>query len=151
MIMKDDQEDSQEDPRVLEMSGRLQSMMMNDVRNTTEAMDVCQEEIPTRISGSNCQEENQRRVTWRFMREYRRRKWEKMNYWKEGDLDRKLDSTEARPEQLQNFEKKMILIGSDVVALYPNLDIRRVVENVKEAVKLSRTTWEEIDYLGTWP
>ena len=87
------------------------------------------------------------KVSARYMKEYRKEKWKKINNWEEDDLDRKVDSLEARPEQLQDFEKKMVIIGSDVIALYPNLDIRRVVENVKEAVKKSGTTWREIDYL----
>ena len=125
----EDMEEDQNSEEESENLGRkLQTLSMED-----------KEEVKT--------QEEYKRVSSRYMKEYRRRKWEKIHGWREEDLDRKIDSLEARPEQLQNFEEKMVIIGSDVVALYPNLDIRRVVKNVKEAVRMSGTTWREIDYL----
>ena len=41
----------------------------------------------------------------------------------------------------------MVVIGSDVVNLYPSLDISRVVENVKIAVQESNISWSNLDYL----
>ena len=41
----------------------------------------------------------------------------------------------------------MVVIGSDVVNLYPSLDIARVVENVGVAVQESNITWSNLDYL----
>ena len=88
------------------------------------------------------------RVTSRYMEEYRRRwKWTKMNDWDDRDEDRMIEISQARPEQIQDYSKKMVLIGTDVVSLYPNLDIEKVVTNVKEAVRLSGTKLEEFDYL----
>ena len=49
-------------------------------------------------------------------------------------MDRKLSSKDARPEQIQEYEKRMVIIGSDVVQLYPNLEVDKVVQRVKEAV-----------------
>ena len=41
----------------------------------------------------------------------------------------------------------MIIIGNDVVNLYPSLDITKVVEDVKRAVLESDIKWQEVDYL----
>ena len=41
----------------------------------------------------------------------------------------------------------MIFLGSDVVSLYPSLDIREVGLRVKEAVLNSTVKWEGVDYL----
>ena len=51
------------------------------------------------------------------------------------------------PEDLQDMSKPMIIVGTDVVNLYPSLDIRKVVKNVKEAIMESKIMWQEIDYL----
>ena len=40
-----------------------------------------------------------------------------------------------------------MLIGSDVVSLYPNLEVDRVLQNVKEAILDSSMEWKEVDYL----
>ena len=45
------------------------------------------------------------------------------------------------------ISKMMVLIGSDVVSLYPNLEVQEVVKSVNEAIVESRIIWEEIDYL----
>ena len=54
---------------------------------------------------------------------------------------------DALPEDLQDYESKMVLIGSDVVSLYPNLEVGKVVDTVREAVLKSKMTWEDVDYL----
>ena len=41
----------------------------------------------------------------------------------------------------------MVVIGSDVVNLYPSLDIAKVVENVRQAVQDSNIEWSNLDYL----
>ena len=41
----------------------------------------------------------------------------------------------------------MVVVGSDVVALYPNLDIEKVAQTVERAVLESSIRWEDIDYL----
>ena len=53
---------------------------------------------------------------------------------------------EALPEQLQDFEERMVLIGSDVISLYPNLEVDKVVDNIREAVMMADVKWEEVDY-----
>ena len=88
-----------------------------------------------------------RRVTSRFMKRHREEAWKKIHQWEDNDMKRTIRSQEARPEQIQDFEKPMVIIGSDVVALYPNLEIKRVTENVKEAIRKSGVRFEEVDYL----
>ena len=86
-------------------------------------------------------------VTQNFMRMVRRKEWEKSNGWVDGDLDRLWDGNEVLSEDLQDVSKPMIIIGTDVINLYPSLNIREVVKNVKEAILESNITWQEIDYL----
>ena len=87
------------------------------------------------------------RITVRYMKEKRRSKWERDFKWLERDLDRLIDSTEANPEDLQDFSLPMVLIGSDVASLYPSLDAERVADLVYKAVMESGIKWEQIDYL----
>ena len=66
--------------------------------------------------------------------------------WDGQDFDRILDSKEALPEQIQNYEeKKMVLIGSDVVSLNPNLEVDKVTSTIKEAILGSKMVCQ--DYL----
>ena len=51
------------------------------------------------------------------------------------------------PEDLQDFQNPMVLLGMDVVSLYPNLDMEKVGDRVKEAVKKSKIKWEGINYM----
>ena len=82
------------------------------------------------------------------MKSLRMKTWEETNGWEGNpEIDRILDSERALPEQIQDFETQMVLIGSDVISLYPNLVVNQVVERVKEAVVESSLKWEGIDYL----
>ena len=40
----------------------------------------------------------------------------------------------------------MVLIGGDVVSLYPSLDIKKIVKWMREAVLKSNIKWEGVDY-----
>ena len=51
------------------------------------------------------------------------------------DLDRLLDSLEVLSEDLQ------VAIGSDLVSMYPNLDVDLVVEIIGEEEKMSGVKW----------
>ena len=93
-----------------------------------------------------------KRVTTGYLKGLRHQKWEdKMGWGHTVDLDTQLDSKEALPEMLQNYEEKMVLIGGDVVSLYPNLEIESMVEKVKEAILTSSMKWEEVDYIQGVP
>ena len=67
--------------------------------------------------------------------------------WDEMDLHRTFTANEVLHEDLQDHTVPMVVVGSDVVQLYPNLDIEQVVEVVQQAVIDSRVEFEEIDYL----
>ena len=41
----------------------------------------------------------------------------------------------------------MVILGFDVVSLYPNLDIEKVGERVKQAVLKNNIKWEGINYM----
>ena len=86
-------------------------------------------------------------ITATCMQQVRREQWEKSNDWGEGELDRILLGTEVLHEDLQDVSSPMVIIGTDVVNLYPSLDIKKVVGNVGEAILDSKITWQEIDFL----
>ena len=77
------------------------------------------------------------RTTARFLRTLRRLKWEEDNDWDEEDWDRIVDSNEVNVEDLQDFEREMVIVGYDIVSLYPNSDISQIVKRIEEAVKMS--------------
>ena len=54
-------------------------------------------------------------------------------------------SVDSLPEELQDFSVPMVIIGSDVEALYPSLDIDKVIKMVYEAVMKSKVSWEDLD------
>ena len=67
--------------------------------------------------------------------------------WDDDDLDRVLDSRDALPEMTQEYEEPMVIVGTDVISLYPNMEVERVVENIKEAVRTSKLEFKGVDYL----
>ena len=78
--------------------------------------------------------------------ERRKNRWRRKMKWKEGDI---VDIKDANPEDIQDFSSAMVMIGSDVSALYPNLDADQVAEIVYMEVKRSDIKCENIDYLGS--
>ena len=86
------------------------------------------------------------RITVKYMKEKRRKKWERNFSWLEEDLDRLIDSRDANPEDLQDFSLPMVLIGSDVTSLYPSLDAKEVAELLYNAVMKTNIKWTNIDY-----
>ena len=87
------------------------------------------------------------RVTARWLKFKRRVEWEQANGWEHGDMERTLLSTDVLPEDLQDYQNPMVVLGMDVVSLYPNLDMEKVGDRVKEAVKKSTIKWEGINYM----
>ena len=85
-------------------------------------------------------------VTWTYLRTLRRLDWEQKMDW-DGELDRVLDSTEVLSEDLQDFSTPMVAIGSDVVSMYPNLDVDLVVNMIGEEVKKSGVEGTNVDWL----
>ena len=54
--------------------------------------------------------------------ERRRNRWKRKMNW-EDNTTKIISIGEANPEDVQDFSSPMVLIGSDVAALYPNLDV----------------------------
>ena len=86
-------------------------------------------------------------ITRRAMMQLRRRRWENDVNWDPEDLDRVFTAREVLQEDVQDQTIPMVIVGTDVESLYPNLIIKKVVEEVREAVMESEMVWEEVDYL----
>ena len=87
------------------------------------------------------------RNTSNFVRTRRRVAWEMEMDWVEEDLDRMVDSVEALPEDLQDYKIPMVVIGSDVVNLYPSLDTDKVKEAMGEFIREADIKWSNVDLL----
>ena len=122
---------------------------------TSDSMGAAIDSLESNRSGKNDhvptvrnvqQATKSRRVatTINFMKTLRRKNWEEKVKWNENMI---ISSKESLPEDLQNFNCPMVCIGSDVVSLYPNLDIGEVSKKMKEAILNSPITWQDIDYL----
>ena len=86
-------------------------------------------------------------ITARCMMLLRRRWWEDSVGWDKTNLDRKYEGGDVLHEDLQDQGVPMVIIGTDVVNLYPSLDISKVVGEVEEAILGANIEWEDIDYL----
>ena len=86
------------------------------------------------------------RTSSKFLKTLRRLRWEQSMDWGGDDHEGVLDSTDALAEDIQDFENPMTIVGSDVVNLYPSMEISEVMETVEEAIKEAGITWEGIDY-----
>ena len=102
------------------------------------SMDRMEEDVKCQ----QCTAQKMSRTLVNFLKGLRSKKWEKKVGWDEQDMDRKLSSKDALPEQIQEY-----IIGSDMVQLYPNLEVDKVVQRVKEAVVESEIVWQDFDYL----
>ena len=51
------------------------------------------------------------------------------------------------PEDIQDHCSPMTVIGSDVVALYPNMEVERAAEIMKEAILRSTMEFKNVDLL----
>ena len=87
------------------------------------------------------------RITVKYMKERRSKRWTQRMDWLAEDLDRLVDIRDANPEDVQDFSLPMVILGSDVAALYPSLDTDKVAELVYQAVKKSKIEWSNIDYM----
>ena len=52
-----------------------------------------------------------------------------------------VNSEESLPEDLQNYEVPMVVVGYDIVSLYPSMKIEPVVEKVRQAIIKSDMKW----------
>ena len=104
----------------------------------------------TKIELCTCgeyQENNETvRVTSSYLQYVRRKDWEEKVGWDPTDKEKEYRSESALPEDLQDYTIPMVLIGGDVVSLYPSLDVRKIVKWMREAVMKSSIKWEGVDY-----
>lgn len=63
-------------------------------------------------------------------------------------MTRIYSSKNMNKEDCQDYESPMVLVGSDVVSIYPNLDVARAARLMYEAVKISPMKWENIRLVG---
>ena len=87
------------------------------------------------------------KTTAKFLELHRRNKWENLVGWDGEDKHRIFTSSEMNPEDIQDYTCPMALIGSDVVSLYPNLDVAAISQRMREAILMSNIQWENVDYL----
>ena len=85
------------------------------------------------------------KVTPGCMMRMRRARWEKITG--EWPLDKEVRSEGVPPDMLQDYSVPMVVLGSDVVNLYPSLDIKQVVWEVRDAMMETEIKWGNIDYL----
>ena len=76
-------------------------------------------------------EEGRILITMGAMKSLRRKLWEDKVGWDETDLDRKFSGKEVLPEDLQEQDKPMALVATDVANLFSSLDVNKVLEGVK--------------------
>ena len=63
------------------------------------------------------------------------------------DVDKTWEPQEVLSEDIQDFERNMVVIGSDVEALYPSLDIEDCTRIIEEEVERTKIKWEDLDYV----
>ena len=97
---------------------------MMELKGTESEIEICCKKI--KLMGVSDKEPNdgreehtKKRTSVRFLKGLHRRKWEENLKWEDSDLDRKIDSREALPEQLHDYESNMVLIGSGVKSPKP--------------------------------
>ena len=62
-------------------------------------------------------------------------------------MDRVLDNKDVLCEDLQDYTVPMVMIGADVVSLYPNLDVNKVVDRIEQEILRTDMEFSNIDYL----
>ena len=87
------------------------------------------------------------RATVNFVKLLRRHNWEEQANWKPSEMTRVFTTKEMLEEEIQDYTCPMVVVGSDVVSLYPNLDVTRCSEIMKEAILRSPIKWDNMDYL----
>ena len=110
-------------------------------------MDVMEPELRYCGRTDKPTEEGNKWATINFVRNMRRLDWEKQVDWCEEDKMRMFTQHEMLPEDIQEQSSPMVIIGSDVVGLYPSLEVTRAAEIVKEAVIMSDMKFEGVDLM----
>ena len=104
-------------------------------------------ELCTCVELDGIDDEGRVLITQRAMMSLRRVRWEDKVGWDAKDVDRKFLAHETLLEDRQDQTVPMVIVGTDVVNLYPSLKISKVVGAVSRAVLRSGIKWEELDYI----
>ena len=93
-------------------------------------------------------EEKIKKINPITLKKLRRQEWLK-NIAEEDLMDENKvwEVSEVLQEDIQDVENKMVIVGSDVEALYPSLDVTGCGKIVLEEVMRTSITWEDLDYL----
>ena len=89
--------------------------------------------LPNQISTSESPVKTKIRATGRFLKLHRIAFWEREVNGDKKDMYRKFRSQEMSQEDIQDFSSNMGIIGSNVISLYPNLDVNAVSREMKTA------------------
>ena len=92
-------------------------------------------------------EEGMMRTTVNHVKVLRKLNWEKWVDWNPQELTREYTAKEMLQEEVQDYTCPMVIVGSDVVSLYPSMDVTRCSELMKEAILSSPIVWDNVDYL----
>ena len=106
-----------------------------------------EDEVETCECDDGVDEDGRTMVTMSCMKRLRKKQWAEDSGWNGKDNDKVLYGTEVLHEDLQDVSKPMVIVGTDVVNLYPSLDINKVVGDVRKAVFETKIMWQELDYL----
>ena len=89
-----------------------------------------------------------RKIKPNLMKKIRRVEWaRKTEVTKFEEEDRVWEVNEVLEEDIQDHEKRMEIVGLDVEALYPSLDVNECGKIVEEDVLRTKVKWEDLDYL----
>ena len=105
------------------------------------------EGIPPPLEGDRSAKESPRMVTSGFLKRKRLEDW-----WMNMEMEKNnpyniLHSEQVLPEMLQDYEVPQVLVGCDVEALYPSLNIDTCCETVYQEIMATNITWEDTDLL----
>ena len=83
-----------------------------------------------------------------MMKMLRREEWKKEQRQEDLEDKNKVWRThEVLEENIQNQEEPMVIIGCDVEALYPSLEVEEIGNIIVEEVMRSSISWENLDYM----
>ena len=83
-----------------------------------------------------------------MMKRIRKEEWKKRHCQEVlEDIEKIWKPSEVLPEDIQDFEKEMVIIGCDVESLYPSLDTKDCGRLVEEEIMRTDIEFENLDYL----
>ena len=94
------------------------------------------------------EEDKPKKTVAEIVRRLRKMEWLKKTPIEEiEDEDKTWLPEDVLIEDIQDYGKNMVVIGSDVEALYPSLDIEDSMKIIEEEVMRTSINWEDLDFL----